>query len=255
MAILTPTSPLTGLSRHHTPAVAPGGLPVAGAILWLDAWDSNTTTTGSSYATGDPVTTWTDHSGAGNDLTCFTTLKPLYYPAVVNGGGAIGFGRATWPPAGFETGFQKSFTLAQPFTYFVAAVLNVPSGNQYMVDGATINTAVFNVSRVSDAFIYAGGTILYYGHAFPDANPIVHTAVFDGANSYINLESATFAYGETGPANVGTATPGGITIGIGADGTTSPYIGGILEFILYPSALTSGQRGLVSAYLRSKWGF
>lgn len=248
MATLTPLSPLRGVGRRQAIVSGPVGPPIAGAILWLDA--ATPTTVG--YANGASMPTWPDNSGTGNTLTSIGANQPVYHTGIQNSLGGVLFGGGTWPPSAVCC-LKKTFTLNQPFTYFVACKSSAPAGAEYLIDGGSVNTCICYVQNLGNTEIYSGA-FLPYTAASQGTTSVVLTGVFSGVNSYIGLAATTLTSGEAGPGDVGSANPGGISIGSGGDGTTGPFGGYVFEFLLYSSALSSGNRLSTVSYLRTKWG-
>ena len=204
---------------------------IAGLKLWLDA----SAITGLND--GDAVGTWTDLSGNGNNATQATaSKKPLYKTNIQNGKPAVQFDSV-------DDGMNTALTLTEPYTIFCVELpvgsgfirtLNGVSGNTLVSGGRNDNTA-FLGAKVSDyrAATVAGAHILELVVTTTGATYLVdgidHTAT--------STNHSTFAIG-LGP-NSNVAEPANTKL---------------LEIICYSGTVSSGDRGVVRAYLKAKWG-
>lgn len=216
-------------------ARTPGEL--SGLELWLRA-DSI-----SGLDDGDPVETWTDESGEGNDVTQGTAAKrPLYKTNVQNGLPVVRFD-------GSDDYLQRGFTLAQPYTRISA----------FKQVSWTVNDRVFSSGPgMSQAPLYQNATTpnlrMYAGTQGPENSNLAVGAfgivveVFNGVSSSLQVNNTTPVSGD-----VGAATPNGITLGAHIDGTLSGEVD-IGEVVVYSRLLTAEELDQIKAYLAAKWG-
>lgn len=249
MTIYTPTQRLGG--HTYTP-IKPGGggggptvPPVTGYTAWYDA--SQIT----GQADNTALATWPDLSGNGNTLTQSQGINmPTYYSSTagktVNGKPAVWFNTA-----------NSTCVVSSPFAslststiFLVSQVTAVGGGNVgTFYDGLDVshrNTLSGFVG--SDWGLYAGSAadsgILADGalHAFG--------AVFNGANSYLNVDGNLSA-----AINPGVQPLTGLIVGANVTKDVGYSLTGpICEMIVYPSALSPSQILSVIAYLKTKWG-
>jgi hypothetical protein len=230
-------SPLAGLLSplgfSRAPAVADfSPADVAGLQLWLEA-DAIT-----GLADGDPVATWADASGHGNDATQPTApSQPAYRTAVLNGRPVLRF-------AGGQTLYSSAMRV-QPYTVFVVVRETTNSVNQYIIDGLTINSGVMSFPGSSDpgkVYLYAG--VLLSAPAVTTSWNLL-TGTFAGVSSTIAVN------GSVTSGNAGTGTADGVLIG-GSAGAL--LVGDIAAVLLYDSALADANRMVVESYLMTKYG-
>jgi hypothetical protein len=211
--------------------------PVAGYTAWYDA----TLITG--VADGAALSSWPDSSGNGHTLTQATGAnQPTYYKTttakLLNGQPAV------WFNAGQVMATTGMGVLAQPCTFvFVAECLNggsVPvlfntgSGNVLVY----VNTTVWTVNAASAAATtLTPGTSLHFG-----------AVVLNGASTVVYQDAASQT------VNPGSNTWGQTTLlGANSAAAANPWSGPVGEFIIYPSALTSGQISSLYSYVQAKW--
>lgn len=86
-------------------AAVAGWSPPSGTVIYLKP-----DTLGLSDT--DPISTWVDQSGSGNDVTSTSTNRPLYRTGIINGLPVVRFDGSN----DLLERVPGSFTLAQPFT-------------------------------------------------------------------------------------------------------------------------------------------
>lgn len=254
-------------------------LPVAGALLWYDASDTDSIT-----ATGSDVTAWNDKSGNNKHLSTPGTPRPQTGTATVNGLNALDFGGATHIS---RTSFDVDLSTNKEITVFVVAESDgtLTSGQDeamfslresgtyswtgitsmlYSVSGTIRDAIAFG--RSSGNFGDAGGK--YDGSVAIGTTPHCFAARIDsGANTLQRwrdgstiTETAWFAYvNPTNFLDLGGGDALEITVGCARSGTSAgtqvgPWDGRIAEIVVYDTALSDSDVGLVNTYLVDKWG-
>jgi hypothetical protein len=189
----------------------------------------------------DPVTTWTDSSGAGHDLSQSSAgAKPTYKTNIVNGKPVIRFD-------GSSDVMAVTYTQLQPVTAFVIAACDTFAGdNRTLFDGQTINTMIFRIDSATGVTTLYAGAVLQHTAIVEDTWTIL-TAVVNGASSKIFVSGGTPASGDAG-----AQTFTGLTVG--RDGTSTAFwAGDIAEIILYDTSLSNANLNNVGTYLATKY--
>ena len=229
---------------------------LTGLVLWVDAQDVNGT--GVQPADGTSITTWTDKSGAGHNLTRqsgtityqstgFDGVNPgLRFPLVARMTGANVFGST----------YQNQMTV-----FFVNAndtitnnfVLNLNGTNtgSNIADGRfSFHTPWTDNNVYFDAGACCGTTRL----SGPFPNPLTETTLFTGLNDapgnrqWLRIDGQAFRADTTGHnANVSR----GLHIGDLPDG--HQYDGRFAEIVVYNRALSLAEVQQVECYLMAKW--
>jgi hypothetical protein len=107
---------------------------------------------------------------------------------------------------------QASFTLAQPLTRVSAAQIVTWASGTYFWDGATLNTAVLDMTgSTPNVRMYAGASGPTSTQMTVGVNHVA-TEFFSGASSTLAIDNNANSTGDTS-----TGTPGGATIGMGAN--------------------------------------
>ncbi len=232
---------LSAAHRRNAGGSNPGPVPsIAGCQLWLDAGQLT------GLSNNDPLSTWTDFSTHGHNATQSGSARPTYKTNVQNGIPAILFAAASTQ---FVTG---ALTLSQPMTLFaVVKHLNTGHTYEFYLDCDTNRVAFLRLDQAAPGFeVYAGSD--GFTTVAQDTNWHYLTGVVNGSSSIVTVD---------GSATTGL-TAGSNSLGpnffIGASNAVisgrAPMDGYIGEFIIYDTALSSGDRVLVQNYLKSKWG-
>lgn len=209
---------------------------IAGLQLWLKA-DSL------SLSNDDPVTTWSDSSGSGNDATSSGSSRPLFKTNVFNGKPALSFDNT-------DDGMVVSpLSVSLPFTLFI--VYNYPttvSGTHRAIQGINGNWLI----GPWDSSVHS-----YYNGAFINGPSISFGTPVSGSVTQATGTAEFFVNGTSYGTNSNNTTPGGIQLGAPVIPGSPPfleYLGGhIAEVICYDSVLASGNRALVEAYLNTRY--
>jgi len=240
----------------YTQVYGPLALPGVTCQLWLDGADGSKT---SGVTSG----TWLDKSGFNNTATSNAGAS-AFSMGNINGLPAV-----TFPPAS-ATAFiaQAPITLSSTVgfsIFFVARWTQAPSQNarffttQWSAGGTLdcqLSTTPANTIPATGN-TYGGTTSAgadLFGITIPSNTPFMYSTVFTStaANGYSHWLNGISGGSQT-PA--GAATVNGMVIGNWTTPNTAyAFIGQMGEFIVYSTALNTGQREQVEGYLAQKWG-
>lgn len=212
---------------------------------------------------GDPVDTWPDSSGAGNNGTGTTTTRPLYKQNVRQGLPAVRFDGTDDYIA--IDGIASTLTGAdKPFTVFVVArsALEAANHNYFTLERTTSSIPVHEIFRNASTT-----RSNFRSLRRDDANVQVSTdvqAAHVGGKAAIVMESFTGTT-TTGRVNgirkwkntaydVGTATFDSASLGKWRRANLAPLDGDIFEVLVYDQALPESVQDSVGASLSAKWG-
>lgn len=229
---------------------APTDLP--GLVLWLDA-DAI-----AGLSDGDPVGTWSDQSGESNDFTQATTArKPTYKTSIQNGLPIVRFdGGDFLAEAGGAVSLRVTTFSVFIVFYGVRPYVGSFGGLAYHVcedaTGRILHEEIPS-KRVLSQFYDSGAG--YHSELTDSAYNFDEWHIFEAT---LTTGASNWKFYKSGAAN-GTATgfiarTGTTPMEVGRGHTSYPFTGDIAEFILYNSALSDADRGLVEAYLGTKWG-
>jgi len=230
-------------------AQSPGGVSGAGTNqLWLDANQL-------SLSNNNPVTTWTDKSGKGNNATMTTTSrKPTFKTTQLNGLPSVVFDGTS--------DFMQTGAIA---------AMNVGTISQFMVfDGSgSAQTGVIlggNYTTHSQFLLNVKGSGQYRTWVIKSPNTIVDnlgalnssyqimSSLWDSGTGIISSYKDGASFGSKAGA---TTVPSGnnyFRIGANSSGGGSYYFNaGIAEVILYSKTLNSAERNIVTNYLGAKY--
>jgi hypothetical protein len=245
----------------------------------LRAWYKADAITGLSD--GDPVSTWSDSSGGGYDLTQTSTARPLYQTNTLNGLPVVEFDgtddtldastAADWKFLHDSTGSSVFFVIKVGTSSDPNAIYGIAGNNA--TASANHGWCVFYDDRASvprDEVIV--GSITRGSGGFPTAANVssdnamgANTAqllgiVSDPANGTAANRSSMRVNGGTAIANnaatdaASTSNPT-YTFQLGAAGNDAfPMLGYIAEVIICDAILSSTDREKVEGYLAHKWG-
>lgn len=228
----------------------PASLP--NLALWVRA-DAIT-----GLADGDTVTTWTDSSSAGNNLSAGAT-KPVYKTNQINGLPAVSITgtQSLLLPVGLVKNLAgltilsvvkfSSLTGDGQFAIWYlngsgAMVQAYRSGSLVGLGGRRATTDLFQSATASGALVTTAAQMLVFRIDWQG------TAL----NIYINGSSvASNTSFQTSGNSANTNSTSGT---LGNYAGTDPLNGAIGEFIICQSALSVSNRQQAEAYLRAKWG-
>lgn len=217
-------------------------LTIPGLVLWLRG-DGIT-----GLSDGDPVATWSDESGEGNDAAQGTAaFRPLYKVAIQNGLAVVRFDGVN--DLLRVTDLDDAFSGISEGTLFAV----------FAPDGDT-NYGVVEFSGAADGFWRWSGDGNGYFALFraarlagqPTAQPTsgwhYHTIRSGAANGY--------QIRRNGSLDVNTTTNWGISADarIAMEGAANQFKGDIGEILVYADELTDAQVSTLETYLANKWG-
>ncbi len=215
-----------------------GFLPtdISGIKLWLAA------NRGLNLSDGDPVGTWPDQSGNGNDATQGTgAAKPTYKTNILNGKPIVRFD-------GTDDNLRTAnFGLVQPEHVFCVFKLKRDTVNDTLFDGLGGNLMRFYRSGAGPVLgLYAGGAVGSIAVATTDF--YIGSCLFNGVSSELRINGGSTVSGDVGANNASGVT-------LGAYGTVVDFAEtDIAEIFIYDSALSTANRLSVERYLSSKYG-
>lgn len=232
------------LSRSNVAATTPfDPLSIAGCKLWLKA-DAIV-----GLVDGDPVGTWSDQSGIGNDATQTTAgSKPLYKTGIINSKPTVLFdGSDDFMSYGItgipSNGSMSIFLVVQP-------TLNTASQKSYATfihgQGATF----FIVARLATNFWGTFTTAdLSSGNALTAGSKYLLENTRATASTFLYQRGTQVAFSAS--IEVGSGTPP--SIGKDTTNANRQYAGHIAEILVYNTVLSDPNRILVENYLISKY--
>jgi hypothetical protein len=190
-----------------------------------------------SATDGDSVSTWTDETGNGYDLTAGTA--PTFRTSIINGNPVVRFD-------GTDDILDVTFSnIAQPFTvYVVAKYRSVTSGNDILVDSESGNESSFGNGNNQTYSLFAGS---FLDTGVNNTNESVFSVLFDGVDTNIRQNG-----GQIGSADGGTNDLSGLTVGARRDNSGFAPVD-VGELLIYPSDKTAIQSD-VEQHLSDKWG-
>lgn len=207
---------------------------IAGLKLWLKA-DSLV------LSDNDPVSTWSDQSGNGNDVSqSVGTRKPIYKTNIQNSLPSVRFDRSVFQ------NLDGTFTFSYGSAFSVAN-FNAASFPDYCAIFST-NTGATN----SDNYFTgdgAGSLTTFYTTG----------TAFDSSHIWVNkVQTIEFATLSTikliSGVDTTPASKTSISIGVGNPSLGNRWWNGdILEIIIYDTALSDNDRIRVENYLNSKY--
>ena len=218
---------------------------ISGLIAW---WDADQIT---GLADGEAVTTWTDASGAGANITQATAnRKPLYKTGVINGLPTVRFDGLNDGTGDYLRG---AFNRAIPNTVFIVLqFLAAQTGaTKTIMDGvADPNNYMFQkLSTGAETERASCGTALNGPDTADFVTWHIWALTFNGASSSIHRDGTSRAAG-----NAGTGSQNGITIGGGAYLADTAFSNmDIAEVLIYNSVLSAVNFSKVGKYLAAKY--
>ncbi len=202
---------------------------IAGLKLWLKA-DSL------ALADGNPVSTWTDSSGNGNDATGSSTARPTYKTAIVGGKPVVRFD-------GSNDVLATSFVTPSAHTIFVvynrtnlSPIGSGPGGDGPLWRGTNVWPSISSGFATLSTTIYTGAwsylALTWNGTSTSTG------AWLNGADVFT---LSSFPVAATDPLQLGSSLDGF-------------YSGDIAEVCVFDSLLNTTDRQLVENYFHTKYG-
>ena len=227
----------------------------ATANVWYDA-ASPSYFQPTNPSNGASITQWNDRSAAAHNAgPTGGANKPTYATPSLNGYGSVNFTSAenlqitnvaTW--AASKGGFAM----------FVVAKLNTNTTGVRTLTQS--DTGGFQLQWNSGTFQTTAASGTGTATLTADTNWHIYTQLFDGSLTG-NANRLKFRYDGVdktlnfGATTVGTTTSASTSkLNFGWDGSGNYWLGNIAEVLLFTSAQTSTQVGLIEGYLKNKWG-
>jgi hypothetical protein len=213
--------------------------PAAGNVLWLKA-------DALSLANNDPVTTWTDSSGNGNDVTqAVAGAKPTYKTNILNG----------LPVVRGDGGDYLARAVVTTSNQATIMIVLKKSGTNSTIPFYNGNTAANGYGF----FQGSGGTrdVLFGGSVdksdgTPSATDFeVWTHTWNGSVSDFWVNGAVEFL--TDPSTSPNDIPSGETLVMGLNGSNQ-WNGDIAEVLFWDNVLTTQNREIAEDYLGGKYG-
>jgi hypothetical protein len=191
----------------------------------------------------DPVGSLTDYSGNSNHLPQGTSSKKpsLQTPA----SGQNGITSLIFDGVDDCLG-PKSATQAQPVTLALVAKATTATVNRYFADGGLADRMDLYIGSGVKTTIYAGVNLQ---EAAVPAGFAIFIGTYNGASSAISVNNGAETTG-----NAGTASPQGLTLAATGTGSSGFLNCNIQEAILFPSAISAGNKTLLKTYLNVRFG-
>ena len=229
------TLTVTVSSAEYTPLATPG------LYFWHDFSDSASRTVDGSY-----IASIVDKSGNCRSMyQSVSAYRPTIVPGVQNGLDVVVFSGS------IDQCIDGAFPVPQGVTYTFIGRTNNASGYRPFIDGIS---AAWNAGRHFISTVSTGVLTMYSGNSLEAQAagsiigvPVIISAHFDGANSWIRLDGVTVATG-----NAGTLTVSALRYGLdyAKNLSLSGWIGEVI-------AETSGSVAVAARneqYLATKWG-
>lgn len=241
----TPTTTTTTTPTTTTTTTTPE-LPVSGASIWLRA-------NALSLSDNDPVTTWLDSSGFGNNAAQATAgKKPLFKTAIVNGLPVVRFD-------GTDDTLSLGNILDNPGALTVFVVLKSSnSGGVLAKVSAAVNWQGWASPYGAGRYIVHqtdNGNYRFWDTAvaYADSAFRYFSTTWDGSTITHRVNGAVVGAQANGGAFSSSAN--GADLHLGSFSDFGDYLNGdVAELVIYPSVLSTGDRQAVEAYLAAKYG-
>lgn len=234
-----------GPNPSGSPAPPPPFVPtdIAGCTVWLNAGAL-------VLSNNDPVASWTDLSGNGNNAVQATgSLQPLFKTAILNSQPVVRFDGLDDVMQGAISGITSDATI------FVVAKFSA-TGNRALVDLSTDGTS----TNTGEQFFLAGAALFARTagsgaaqYSFSDT-----TSFFYFSATYSSSLREIFQNGVSQGTDGSSLAPAGSQIAYRVGELFQnifPFDGDVAEVIIYNSVLSGGDLTTVNTYLATKYGF
>lgn len=222
-------------------------LPTSGLILHLDADDLSGT-----LSDGDPVATWPDQSGLGNDAAQATAAnRPVFKTGIINGLPAIRFG-------GLASD-QYLIWASNPFSGATAGEIFIVLATVEDPPASSDNSGLWNISAHSNAhYPYTDGVV--YDNFGTTSRKTTGNPTQDLTEwHWYNVSSAAGAWTSringiqhyTTPSN--TVAFDVSSPWLGKSGSIFNFRGDMAAVIAYDHVLTAQDRADVEDYITQRW--
>lgn len=199
---------------------------------------------------------WDDLSGNGHHFTASGTARPTTGTRTINSLNGLDFDGGTdtmTVPAWFPS------TGSGAFTVFVALNRDVSASFRPLIGwGGGTSTNLWWYLGVSNAGVADAGFNIYFasvvpGTGWPTGAASLACAQYTGGagNVSVRQNQASWVPATSRTLNLSSIQP----CTLGNPGWSGNFYDGIVgEVIIYTSSLSTGDRDLVEAYLKAKWG-
>jgi Ca2+-binding RTX toxin-like protein len=221
---------------------------IAGLTTWLDATDldgdgtsEGLAETGVLNASGT-LNRWTDKSGSGNNfLQSTSSWQPTL---VLNGMNAL-------PTVRFDGGdtLLSSTTYGQTYTVFVVGAM-AGTQNGRLVASSTTNEFIGWHGGWQDRF-HSGGWLTVNNTPIAGGVASMYTATGNNGTGFLWNNGTKLAINSQTTTNEDL---GNVQLGAWNGNLSEASKGDVSELLVFDHQLTDGERRVVEAYLRSKWG-
>lgn len=213
---------------------------IAGMQLWLKA-DSL------ALSDNDPVSTWVDSSGSGNDATQAGALRPTYKTNQINGLPAVRFNGTSQ--------YLNSNAAADHLPLSIFAIVNPTDATayRYIVGPSVSGNFGWRMNQTSGVMVALRTGVAQIG----ESSTALTTGAFQAATfSYLGLGAYAYYHNGTadGSGTSGQTFSGGAPITLIGSGDGFYWYGDIAELMKYDSVLSSDDMGHVNQYISDKYG-
>lgn len=227
---------ISGVDEVNGIEIAGGGgfTPPAGTFVWFKADEL-------ALSNSDPVSSWPDDSGAGNDaVQASGTLQPIYLTNLQNSLPGVRFDGSNDYLQSAAFGASET----QPNTFHMVAAVKNTGADTYIADGNASGRHMVYFTQANSAMnAFAGGFLSGTAAAIGDTAAHQITVVFDGASSEVFVDGVS-----QGTGNVGSQTMDGVTLGATGD------LGGFGQVDIFEILVSPGSRDTTTEdYLQAKW--
>lgn len=230
---------------------------LSGLVLWLEA------DTIPGLNDGDPISTWPDDSGEGNDATGAGATRPIYRTNILNGLPIARFDGADNMDCGNDTSMRPAQFSAFAVTSYTGTA-PAPQGGTVFNYGAGTDSADFG--RGYGLFLDRNDVNCKKGSGDTSEEVVTGPRIFTGTvHTYMDGHydgSELFVYersilrGTSTPDTQGISYINVVGLFLGMQRTDADrffLIGDIGEVIIYDHYLTDDERGSIQKYLADKW--
>jgi len=193
-----------------------------------------------SLSDGNSVSTWTDETGSGFDLTA--GAAPTFRTSIINGNPAV---RHDGTDDYLNVGWSS---IPQPFHVFIVASKQTAgnTSSENLIDGGTNDEHLLRSENDGPFWNMFAGSDL--DDNSDDTNNNIFAALFNGSSSTLRINGTQVANG-----NAGGNSSTGLTTGARNGGGAGFGDFDIGEILFYPQDKSSVQSD-VESYLSDKWG-
>jgi len=234
---------------------------IAGLQLWLKADQI-------AGNDGDSVSTWSDQSGVGRDVTEVTAGQdPVLKKAAngINSQNVVRFDGSDDVLARLNTSIVQNVGASTVAIVFRAANTTQDGTTPFLISTVSAGTtrAAFFFGLSADGKLNVGGRRLdadsgqFIAGGNKSTSPTFALAYFDWTNSDLTLYENGTQTGQTlsfqTSGNTENVASAEMCVGAVNSGGTSPFAGDIAEVIVYNSILSSTDRNLLGGYIQTKY--